>query len=106
MAYADVAALADDPDFNRRYQACYAIETLNAPSAAIPSTWAAEHYWDMAAQPGFGDAYAYAILTHPTDPEAPGYVPDYRPGNDPGVITDAQILGAVQSLMGQGMMSA
>jgi hypothetical protein len=46
----------------------------------------------MAAQPGFGDAYASALAADP---------PVERPGNDPGVITDGMILGAVQSLLPQ-----
>lgn len=86
MAYSDVAALAADNDFALRTTACYATETL-ADDSTEPPAWQAEHSWDMAAQPGFGDAYASAIVSG---------VP--RPGNDPSVISDAMILGAVQSI--------
>jgi hypothetical protein len=88
MAYADIAALAADPDFAVRTTACYAVETLAVNDIQDPGSWQAIHAWDMAAQPGFGDAYAYAVAN-----ENP------RPGNDPAVITDAQILAAVQSLL-------
>lgn len=88
MGYADIAALQQDADFNVRTQACYATETLEVNGALDPGSWTAQHSWDMAAQPGFGDAYASAVA---------GQVP--RPGNDASVISDAQILGAVQSLL-------
>jgi hypothetical protein len=91
MGYSDIALLQQDFDFARRTQACYAVETLDT-DALDPASWQSINSWDMAAQPGFGEAYAYAIQTHPDDP-------DFRPGNDPSVITDAQILAAVQSLL-------
>ena len=99
MAYSSISLLQQDPDFQRRVMACYAVETLNVDAALDPGSWQAIHSWDMAAQPGFGDAYAYALETHPDDP-------DYRPGNDPAVITDEQILAAVQSLLPQATARA
>jgi hypothetical protein len=42
----------------------------------------------MAAQPGFGDAYAYALANG-----------NPAPGKDDTVITDEQILSAVQSIL-------
>lgn len=86
MGYSDVAALAADNDFALRTTAAYASETLGDDSTDPPS-WQAAHSWDMAAQPGFGDAYASALA---------GGVP--RPGNDPSVISDPMILGAVQAI--------
>jgi hypothetical protein len=90
MAYSDIAALQQDADFAFRVQAAYAVETLADTDAIDPGSWQAMHSWDMAAQPGFGDAYASAIA---------GSVD--RPGNDPSVITDGQILSAIQSLLPQ-----
>jgi hypothetical protein len=87
MAYSDVAALTSDHDFSLRTQACYATEPGSDPSGSKPAEWTAEHIWEMAAQPGFGDAYASAIENGVE-----------RPGNDPSVISDAQILGAVQAI--------
>jgi len=88
MAYGDIALLQQDADFNLRVAACYATETTDDPARTDPASWAAMHAWDMAAQPGFGDAYAYALANG-----------NPRPGWDPAVITDAQILSAVQSLL-------
>ncbi len=90
MAYADIAALQQDTDFAWRVQAAYAVESLSDAAAQDPATWQSMHSWDMAAQPGFGDAYASAVA---------GSVPD--PGKDPSVISDAQILSAIQSLIPQ-----
>jgi hypothetical protein len=80
--YADIAALANDVDFLGRVTACAATE-----GDPDPETWTWGHRWEMAGQPGFGDAYASAIA---------GGVE--RPGKDPAVITDPQILSAVQSI--------
>jgi hypothetical protein len=82
MAYTDIAQLHSDNDFIFRTQACVATE-----GELEPEQWVSEHIWEMAAAPGFGDAYAYAVAS-----ENP------RPGNDPAVITDGMILGAVQAI--------
>jgi len=92
MAYSDVAQLAADQDFSLRTTAAYATETLG-DDTTDPSTWQSSHAWDMAAQPGFGDAYASALA---------GGVE--RPGNDPSVISDAQILSALQALLNPGAL--
>jgi hypothetical protein len=89
MAYFDVFSLTQDLDFFARVAACYATETVDAPNGANPNAWAGEHIWDVAAAPGFGDAYASAVA---------GGVPN--PGRDPSVISDAQILSAVQAILG------
>jgi hypothetical protein len=82
MAYSDVALLAADNDFILRTRACVAEE-----GEADPVAWSNDHQWQMAGTPGFGDAYSSAIING---------VP--RPGNDPSVISDPQILSAVQAL--------
>jgi hypothetical protein len=84
MAYYEVSLLARDPDFQSRIAACYGTETM----AQDPESWALMHQWIMASQPGFGDAYTYALNSG---------VPN--PGRDPAVITDAQILTAVQMII-------
>lgn len=88
MAYSDIALLARDLDYTARVTAAYASETLTEPEPVNPEIWSRDHAWEMAAQPGFGDAYASAL--------AGGVV---RPGNDPAVISDAQILAAIQSVI-------
>jgi hypothetical protein len=85
MSYSSQALLANDADFLQRISASAAVEV---PHTHQPQTWANENIWWIAAAPGFADAYEYAINT---DVE--------RPGNDPAVITDAQILAAVQHLV-------
>jgi hypothetical protein len=87
MGYTDVAALSGDSQFISRVAACYALETVSAPQLD-PYTWASNHAWQLAAQPGFGDSYTYARETGVEDP-----------GKNPAVITDNQILAAVQSLL-------
>jgi hypothetical protein len=87
MAYSDVAALASDYDFALRTQAAYATEPGADASGSKPADWQASHAWELAGQPGFGDAYASAIANGVQ-----------RPGNDPSVISDAMILGAVQAI--------
>lgn len=83
MTYWDVSQLSDDPDFRARCTAALATEQHPAPEQQAYA-WR----WQYAGQPGFGDAYAYAILTG---------IPN--PGRDPSVITDAQIHSATQALM-------
>lgn len=85
MAYMDQATLSRDGDFNQRIAACAVIEVDAAKDD--PLAWAADHQWEVAAAPGFADAYASAI--------AAGVE---RPGADASVISDAQILAAVQAL--------
>lgn len=87
MAYFDVSLLASDLDFRSRVAACHATETPG--DSADSYQWAADHGLDIAAQPGFGEAYASALAA-----EVP------NPGSDPSVISDAQILSAVQPLIG------
>jgi hypothetical protein len=90
MAYYDVSLLAADWDFASRSMAAYATE-IGLTSTEDPAAWWAQHAWNMAGAPGFGDAYASAIA---------GGVEN--PGRDPAVITDPQILSAVQAILGAG----
>lgn len=83
MAYSDVALLSQDFDFYQRVNACVATE-----SQAEPTLWTQQNIWLMAASPGFGEAYASALASAVD-----------RPGNDPAVISDDQILSAVQGLL-------
>lgn len=82
MAFADIALLSADNDFIMRTRAC--VSTEGEPD---PVGWSMTHQWQMAGTPGFGDKYAYAIL-----------VGNPRPGNDQSVISDPEILSAVQEL--------
>lgn len=83
MGYYEQSLLAQDPDFYNRLAACASTELEGADQGTV---WAAEHQWDIAAAPGFADAYSSALA---------GNVE--HPGRDPAVISDAQILSAVQA---------
>ena len=87
MSYSSQAQLSSDSDFIARIAACAAVEV---PKTHQPTAWARDHVWWIAAAPGFAGAYESAVV---------GEVE--RPGNDPAVITDAQILGAVQQIVSQ-----
>lgn len=86
MAYSDIALLSADFDFISRTRACASTEGV-----ADPVQWASDHQWQMAGTPGFGEKYASALAAN---------VP--RPGNDPSVISDGDILAAVQALEASG----
>jgi hypothetical protein len=87
MAYYDIALLHSDQDFLNRVAACYSQETT-FDRELNPDVWVGQHSWDLAAAPGFGDAYAYALANE-----------NQAPGKDPSVITDGQILAAVQAIL-------
>lgn len=89
MAFSDIALLSSDSDFIMRTRACVTTE-----GEADPIAWANAHQWQMAASPGFGNAYASAIVN--------GVV---RPGNDPAVISDADILSAVQAIRQESLQA-
>lgn len=82
MGYYEQSLLSQDADFAARCTACAASEGADDPAA-----WQWEHRYDIAAAPGFADAYSSAIA---------GGVE--FPGRDPAVISDEQILAAVQAI--------
>jgi len=86
MSYLTVATIRQDPWIRDRVAACVAVE-----GSGSPEDWAMGHAWELAAQPGWADAWESAQATHHGEPE-------YVPGADESVITDAMILSAVQSL--------
>lgn len=83
MSYWDIALLSSDSDFMQRTRA-----SVSTQGVDDPVTWSNDHAWQMAGMPSFGDKYAYAIATG---------VPN--PGRDEAVISDQDILSAVQSLL-------
>ena len=85
MAYFDVATLSSDNDFILRCTAGYSIQAGVDPNNS--PLWADQNRWALASTPGFGDAYAAAILNG---------VPN--PGRDPSVISDAQINASIQAI--------
>jgi hypothetical protein len=80
--FAHQADLSTDGDFRQRIAACAATQPIGD---LHPTAWADAQQWAIAAAPGFADAYAYACETGVE-----------RPGRDAAVITDEQLLAAVQ----------
>lgn len=84
MAHYDGWKLTLDEDFIARVRFCAEVEGLG-------SVWGLENIAAIAAAPGFADAYAYALATGVESP-----------GRDESVISDAQILSAVQAIATAG----
>lgn len=84
MSYWDVAEMSQNGDLMMREAACYATEPNPTED---PVQWALKFGMLLAGQPGWAEAWASAVA---------GGVE--RPGKDAGVITDGQILSAVQSV--------
>lgn len=82
MGYFDVSLLASDGDFIARTRACVSTE-----GETDPINWTNDHIWEMAGTPGFGEKYSYAINTGVENP-----------GRNESVITDGDILAAVQAI--------
>ena len=83
MTYSDIAAMAQDGSLQRRIRAAAEQENVQ-PDAGV---WAAGAAWAFASQPGWADKWASAVAAGKPDI-----------GSDASVITDADVLAAVQSL--------
>lgn len=86
--YLSIADAADSYSLQRRVAACAAQQ--DAPGD--PVQWTVDNRYTWAAAPGWGAAWDSALASHPDDPV-------YDPGADPAVITDAQILAQLQSML-------
>lgn len=93
--YLAISQIATDGNMNDRVRACAAQEGVEDYAA-----WTLANQYRWAASPSWGEKWAYALETHPPDPT--GDTPPYQPGADAGVITDADILTAVQALAPAG----
>ena len=80
--YLTVATIAADQTMRQRVAACAAQEGETAPE-----NWAYTNAYLWAASPGWDDAWESAVAAG-----------NPAPGADPAVITDPQILAAVQQL--------
>lgn len=83
MSYSTLAQMAKDPDFLDRIIACAATQGIRQADK-----WAEDNKWAMAAQPGFDEAYEYAVNTGVA-----------KPGRNAAVVTDENILSAVKALL-------
>lgn len=86
MAYIDVSDMASNGDLRQRIAACAATEGVIAPH---PTAWADAHLWQLAAEPGWAEAWQHA--------REDGVIE--RLGKDEGVINDRMILAAVQAIL-------
>ena len=86
MSYNAIAAAAADPHLKARVAACFAQETTGPEQ---PPALAELHMWRIVANGPIADAYSYAVAAN---------VPN--PGKDEAVVTDANILAAVEDVLG------
>lgn len=101
--YLAIAAIANDQFMQERMIACAVQQAhlgnapvitndhVNTPVTLAATTWVERNNYLWAASPTWGEKWAYAEASHPDDP-------DYEPGKDEAVITDADILSTVQAL--------
>jgi hypothetical protein len=90
MSFATQSLIAQDQDFINRCNSCAAVE-VPATVNPNPLTWVYENIWQLSTSPGFDAAYESAL--------AAGIA---RPGWEASVISDAQILSAIQARLAQG----
>lgn len=97
-SYLSIAAIASDQFMAERMNAAATQQSYLGNVAMMPSdplTWVSLNRYVWASSPGWGAAWDSALAAHPPETE-----PDYEPGKDSAVITDGQILSAVQVLGG------
>jgi hypothetical protein len=86
MSYLDQSEIADSESMGARVAQCVASE-----GGDNPDTWTQANRREWASAPGWDAAWASAQAGHPDDPS-------YDPGADEAVITDAMILGQIQTM--------
>jgi len=86
MAYNTIVAIAGSTSLTERVAAAAAQEGIEDPVA-----WAQRHVWQLAAEPGWAEAWQYALDAYTLNVN-----PDTGQRND--VINDAMILAAVQAI--------
>ena len=101
-AYLAISEIANDKNMTERmYAAATQQQHLgsvdlgfdNTIQPVSAQTWVEVNRYVWASSPSWGEKWDYALAAHPDDP-------DYEPGRDPAVITDADILATVQHLGG------
>ncbi len=87
-----ISDIARDFWMTERMRACTTQQQhLGSVTMDDPIAWVEANRYVWASSPGWGEKWDYAVATHPDQPE-------YAPGRDEGVITDADILATVQEL--------
>jgi len=88
MSYLTQAAISQNTFLFNRVAQCAAQQEVPQPDQ-----WTNDNRRAWAASPGWDAAWESAMAAHP-----PATEPDYDPGKDEAVITDAMILSEVQAL--------
>lgn len=89
-AYLTISEIATDQNMVERVTACAAQQQFQGAPIDYAPHWAVEQRYAWASSPTWGEKWDYAKATHET--------PNYEPGADAAVITDADILSTVQTL--------
>lgn len=90
-AYLTISEIAASGSMASRVSACAASEGMTSGV----EMWTTSHRWEWAATPSWAEKWDYAVETHPDEE-------DYDPGADDTVITDADILSAIQPMVNPG----
>lgn len=95
MSYLDQSAIANNNAMNERVAQC-------ATEEGVPDAdkWAVDNRRAWAAAPGWDEAWASALASHPPPDPGEPFTGAYDPGEDEAVITDAMILSQVQAMTG------
>jgi len=91
-SYLTISEIAIDHAMRNRVAACAAQQ-----GHPEPEQWSWDNAYIWASTPTWGEKWDYAVNTHPDEE-----FPDYSPGADPAVITDADILTRVQQMLPAG----
>jgi len=93
-SYVAISQIANDYWMRERLNACATqqVHLGNTPGITEPiEAWVTDKRYIWASSPGWGEKWDYAHAAHPDDP-------NYEPGKDASVITDADVLATVQQL--------
>jgi len=90
-SFVAIAEIAADAWMGERMRACASQQAHLNTWPDDPIEWVSDNRYIWASSPSWGEKWTYAQATHPDDP-------NYQPGRDDAVITDADILTTVQTL--------
>jgi hypothetical protein len=95
VSYLDQSAIASNVAMTERV--AQAATEEGQPEA---DTWTRDNRRVWASAPGWDDAWASALASHPPPVPPEQFTGVYDPGEDEAVITDAMILSQVQAMLG------
>jgi hypothetical protein len=99
-SYLAISQIAVDGYMTERMRAATAQQAhsgaVDLANGETVEAWVAERRYTWASSPTWGEKWDYALASNPDDGDPS--TPQYQPGADPAVITDADILATVQAL--------